>query len=176
MSLRRFPWKQPRLSDKSFKLFCARPDEPHAQAQTHSHPAALPTSRAHQQRPGSSQKSNELPVPPSRMPTENAHHDEADHNPSNPHPSTVGRDPELKGPTRLLRLLPRESRPIIGRMLELDPKKRATLDEIWQDPWISSSQICRQDDDCTVHRSTNHTHSLEGQINNSAQSSRKSTK
>ena len=170
MSLRRFPWKAPRLSDKSFKLFCARPDEPQ---QMQSHVPALPTSKTHQQRPGSSSKSSETVAPAQGS---HGHSDESETSAQNLPPSTSSRDGELKGPIRLLRLLPRESRAIIGRMLELEPKKRATIEEIWQDPWVSSSQICRQDDDGTVHKSTNHLHTLEGQVGGSAQSSRKSTK
>jgi len=56
------------------------------------------------------------------------------------------RKPEvIKGPWRLLRLLPRETRHIIGRMLEIDPKKRATMTEILDDPWVKGTVICRQD-------------------------------
>lgn len=170
MSLRRFPWKAPRLSDKSFKLFCARPDEPQ---QTQLHAPALPTSKAYQQRPSSSSKSNETMT---QAQGSHGHTDEPERNAQNLHPSASSRDGELKGPIRLLRLLPRESRTIIGRMLELDPKKRATIEEIWQDPWVASSQVCRQDEDGTHHKSTNHIHTLEGQVGGSAQSSRKSTK
>ena len=170
MSLRRFPWKAPRLSDKSFKLFCSKPDELQ-QAQCLS--AALSTSKIHQLRPGSSSKPNEGTT---RTPSGYGREDELENNTSNPHPSAVGRDGELKGPTRLLRLLPRETRHIIGRMLELDPAKRAKIDEIWQDPWVNSTHICRQDDDGTVHKSTNHQHTLEGQTAGGAQSTSKSIK
>lgn len=163
MSLRRFPWKAPRLSDKSFKLFCSKPDD--LQQST-----APPTSKTHQQRPGSSSKPNEGTA---RMPSGSGREDEPDHNLNNLHSS---RDGELKGPTRLLRLLPRETRNIIGKMLELDPTKRAKIDDIWQDSWISSTQICRQDDNGTVHKSTNHLHTLEGQANGGGQSNSKSTK
>ena len=169
MSLRRFPWKAPRLSDKSFKLFCSKPDELQ-QWQS----SALPTSKTHHQRPGSSSKCNEGGT--ARTHSGHGREDEPEHNPNNLHPSSVCRDGELKGPIRLLRLLPRETRHIIGRMLELDPAKRATIDEIWQDSWISSTQICRQDDDGTVHLSTNHQHTLEGQIAGGSQSTSKSTK
>lgn len=67
----------------------------------------------------------------------------------------------IRGPWRLLRLLPRESRHIMGRMLELDPKKRATLAEILEDPWISGTPICRQEDGGKVIPAEGHTHTLE---------------
>jgi serine/threonine protein kinase len=67
----------------------------------------------------------------------------------------------IKGPWRLLRLLPRESRHIIGRMLEINPKNRATMDEVLEDPWISGTIICRQELGGAVIRAEGHTHTLE---------------
>ncbi|KAF9577285.1 hypothetical protein BGW38_007613 [Lunasporangiospora selenospora] len=46
------------------------------------------------------------------------------------------------GKTRLLKLLPRESRDIIGRMLEVDPTKRALMTEVMEDEWIKSIDAC----------------------------------
>jgi serine/threonine protein kinase len=68
----------------------------------------------------------------------------------------------IKGPWRLLRLLPRESRHIMSRMLAIDPKERATMEEILADEWVSSTVICRQDlPDNLVFRAPGHTHTLE---------------
>jgi len=67
----------------------------------------------------------------------------------------------IKGPIRLLRLLPRESRHIIGRMLELDPRRRATMEEILADPWVQNSLVCRQEEDNVVIKAPNHTHTLQ---------------
>lgn len=67
----------------------------------------------------------------------------------------------IKGPMRLLRLLPRETRHIIGRMLELDPRKRATMDEVLADPWVQNALVCRQEDAGTVFRAPGHSHSLQ---------------
>lgn len=44
---------------------------------------------------------------------------------------------QIRGPYRLMRLLPHASRPIIYKMLTIDPSKRATLDDIYNDEWIS---------------------------------------
>lgn len=68
----------------------------------------------------------------------------------------------IKGPWRLLRLLPRESRHIIGRMLEIDPKARATMAEVLDDPWVRDTVICRQEESGTVVSAPGHTHTLEG--------------
>ena len=62
---------------------------------------------------------------------------------------------------RLLRLLPRETRHIIGRMLELDPKKRATLDDILADNWVQNALVCSQEEDGVIFRAPNHTHTLQ---------------
>ncbi|KAK6455835.1 Hygromycin resistance kinase [Scheffersomyces xylosifermentans] len=49
---------------------------------------------------------------------------------------------QIHGPYRLMRLLPHASRPIVHRMLQVDPKKRATLEEIMQDEWIKEINCC----------------------------------
>ncbi len=67
----------------------------------------------------------------------------------------------IKGPWRLLRLLPRESRHIIGRMLELDPKKRATIEEMLAEPWVATSPVCRQEEGGRVVKAPGHVHTLE---------------
>ena len=72
-----------------------------------------------------------------------------------------GQQPTIKGPLRLLRLLPRETRHVIGRMLELDPRKRADMDEILQDAWVQNSLVCRQEENGVVIKAPNHTHHLQ---------------
>jgi serine/threonine protein kinase len=67
----------------------------------------------------------------------------------------------IKGPWRLLRLLPRETRHIIGRMLELDPKKRATLEEIHADKWVLNAQVCSQEEGGRLIKMETHEHTLE---------------
>ncbi|KAI5967326.1 HRK1 [Candida margitis] len=49
---------------------------------------------------------------------------------------------QIHGPYRLMRLLPHASRPIMARMLQPDPKKRATLEEIMNDEWIKDIHCC----------------------------------
>ncbi|TGJ82334.1 hypothetical protein E0Z10_g6438 [Xylaria hypoxylon] len=67
----------------------------------------------------------------------------------------------IKGPWRLLRLLPRECRHIIGRMLIIDPKKRANMGEILDEPWVSDAVICRQVGPGLIENAEDHTHILE---------------
>ncbi len=67
----------------------------------------------------------------------------------------------IKGPWRLLRILPRESRHIIGRMLKVDPHERATMEEVLEDEWCSSCAVCSQDEQGRVYRAPGHEHILE---------------
>jgi len=94
------------------------------------------------------------------------HHHHEDKNKSEPvsrQPTQTdpNAQPTIKGPLRLLRLLPRETRHIMGRMLELDPRKRANMDEILQDPWVQNSLVCRQEENGVVIKAPNHTHHLQ---------------
>ncbi len=86
MTLRRFPWKAPRQSDNSFKLFTSIPS----------------TLEEIKENEGKS----------------------------------------IKGPYRLLRLLPHITRPLISKMLEINPNNRATLETIKNDEWFKSISMC----------------------------------
>jgi serine/threonine protein kinase len=84
--------------------------------------------------------------------------------------------PVIKGPWRLLRLLPRESRNIVGSMLEIDPRKRATLEDILSDPWISSTPVCRQEDGGLLVFAEEHAHTLEPSAGVGASETQRSSK
>lgn len=89
---------------------------------------------------------------------------EASQTPKSPWARSEGANvkPEvIKGPWRLLRLLPRESRHIIGRMLEIDPKGRATIEEMLEDPWVATTPVCQQLEGGEVIKAPGHTHTLE---------------
>lgn len=49
---------------------------------------------------------------------------------------------QIHGPYRLMRLLPHAARPIIHKMLNVDPRKRATMEEIMNDEWIREIKCC----------------------------------
>ena len=155
MTLRRFPWKAPRISDNSYKLFVAPPNDG-----PKSITGASKSSSDLRPHDDEQHKSGSQSEPTSR-------HQTSEHHSSNEHrgsaPSVTGQQPQqvIKGPWRLLRLLPRESRHIIGRMLEVDPKKRATLDEIIEDKWVTGSAVCSQEEGGRVVLCDNHEHTLE---------------
>lgn len=46
------------------------------------------------------------------------------------------------GPQRLLKALPSKSRDLIGHMLEIDPEKRYTIEQVADDPFLQSIDVC----------------------------------
>lgn len=118
MTLRRFPWKAPRMSDNSFKLFASEPNN----NEQHSTTTTTTNNNSNTQQPQAQQ---------------------------------------IKGPWRLLRLLPHASRHIIGRMLQIDPKKRVSLEEVAQDDWVLNLQMCTLDPTTSeLIKSTDHEHTF----------------
>ncbi|KAF9576200.1 serine/threonine protein kinase [Mortierella alpina] len=55
------------------------------------------------------------------------------------------------GKARLLKLMPRESRAILGRMLEVDPSKRVLMPEVLEDEWVKSIDACTMEYMCPYH-------------------------
>jgi len=148
MTLRRFPWKQPRVIDNSYKLFVSppTPGTPVPDSKPRKHSQLSTPIFAHDDNDGDTR-------------SRNASIDETNR------PGTAGgaesQKEVIRGPWRLLRILPRESRHIIGRMLKVDPTERASMDEVLEDDWILTSKVCYQDESGSVHRADNHTHVLE---------------
>ncbi|KAG7288210.1 hypothetical protein NEMBOFW57_007740 [Staphylotrichum longicolle] len=166
MTLRRFPWKLPRLSDNSFKLFAADPLPGHDPKKLLLPPSrsmsALndiaardfdPQSLRHEADRAAHPNDENKPEKPQTTASTTGHDGTA-------HPQAAEKKEVIRGPWRILRLLPRESRHVIGRMLELDPKKRATMHEILDDPWVADTVICRQEGG-QVLNADDHTHVLE---------------
>ena len=158
MTLRRFPWKAPRQSDNSYRLFVSEPD-PDQQKQLDEHRRSVVEA-------SKSEPASRNPTSTDDSHGHHRHHHHADNGVSKS--ETVSRQstanvepPTIKGPLRLLRLLPRETRYIIGKMLELDPAKRATMDEILADKWVQDALVCRQEEDGQILRAPGHTHTLQ---------------
>jgi len=174
MTLRRFPWKAPRVSDNSYKLFVSPPNDGPKSIMNSSKSAIElhPQAASDDRRQGGPQSEPASRSPSGQSSSTHSHHHHHHHqkdetSDSAPNLSaTNGQTKEqqqpqvIKGPWRLLRLLPRESRYIVGKMLEIDPRKRATLEEILDDKWVKNSQICSQEDGGRVIRMENHEHTL----------------
>lgn len=168
MTLRRFPWKMPRVSDNSYRLFISPPgpNQPIDEMRRASEAPARSSQRSDDDR-----RRGSAPAPAgSRENSPERHHHHHRHSRSGDmntvstvpdHKPEAEKQEPIKGPWRLLRLLPRETRHIIGKMLEIDPKKRATLEEVLADQWIKSSPVCSQEVGGQVYRAPGHEHTLE---------------
>ncbi|KAJ5690281.1 Serine/threonine-protein kinase oca2 [Penicillium macrosclerotiorum] len=206
MTLRRFPWKQPRTTDNSYRLFVSTPTpgtpvpdaDPRRQPKAKSSPDLPSAAHEQKQAPPTSAPSNppsptKASAPPPPAPEQNGTKPEpakdsekssdgakkqtSPTSPTNekttrttskeapPLPASAQQSSQrqevIKGPWRLLRILPRESRYIIGRMLKVNPLERATLDEVLSDEWVRNILTCRQEDSGDVISASNHTHVLE---------------
>lgn len=166
MTLRRFPWKAPRISDNSYRLFVSPPDPGQDQALENHRKSQ--SAKAAGSAPASRHPSNNAEESGHNSTSENKHHSHNKEDKTSSEPvsrqttaSHTDANLTIKGPVRLLRLLPRETRHIIGRMLELEPKKRATMDEILADPWVQNSLVCRQEENGVIIKAPNHTHTLQ---------------
>lgn len=149
MTLRRFPWKAPRLTDNSYKLFVSSP-----------HGAA------HHTKPEEAPAEQDLHHPNHHRPrdTETISASEGESSRTSASASTetpAAKQEVIKGPWRLLRILPRESRTIIGSMLEVQPSDRATLKDMMNDPWIAKNPVCSQSESGQVLSAPGHQHTLE---------------
>lgn len=161
MSLRRFPWKVPRLTDNSYKLFAAEPTPGHDPKKL-----IFPSSRSTNDLSNTPQR-DMFPEGDEKRGTMNKA-DKTENTPTLPsHSGTSdkkdgqGQRESIRGPWRLLRLLPRESRHVIGRMLTIDPQQRVKMPEILEDPWVADTVICRQIAPGQVVNADDHQHVLE---------------
>jgi serine/threonine protein kinase len=171
MTLRRFPWKLPRMTDNSFKLFAADPTPGHD-------PKKLTFPSRSTGDLVNTPARDFFPVDDDKDKDKNHsrhhhhHHHRTQHadEPSKASASATASASEnashekkevIRGPWRILRLLPRESRHIIGRMLEIKPKERATMDEILAESWVANTVICQQTGPGQVVPAGDHTHVLE---------------
>lgn len=203
MTLRRFPWKAPRLSDSSYRLFVAEPDPDQDKIldsyrkgsrsnrdSVSADPAQPDGSKRESKSEPATRDANGSTTTTDTDDTSSEHHrHHHHHHHRHHHNSSIDADNDrqaksepasrqttaqqtsssaastdqavIKGPMRLLRLLPRETRHIIGRMLALDPRQRADMDEVLRDPWVENALVCRQDEDGTVYSAPNHLHTLQ---------------
>ncbi|KAI6785201.1 Serine/threonine-protein kinase-like protein [Emericellopsis cladophorae] len=171
MTLRRFPWKLPQEDkDNSYKLFAAEPTPGHDPTKL-VHPSRRHGSLSEAAHEEDANKSERRPEHKHEEPSRKAPADEHDkkdrerpHDNSHAPSGQQGQGEKkeiIKGPWRILRLLPRESRYIIWRMLDINPKTRATMEEILAEPWVADSLICQQTDDGTVILAEDHEHTLQ---------------
>lgn len=125
MMLKKFPWKVPKMIDNSFKLFATREE-------------------------GKSLSEMLVRTPDNfSMPELGAVIDEVDAGDILESPTADGKLGEGMSHTssetglgRLLLALPEDCRPLIGRMVELAPACRISIEECFQDDWLNSIAMC----------------------------------
>ncbi|KYK59194.1 hypothetical protein DCS_00324 [Drechmeria coniospora] len=180
MSLRRFPWKIPRLTDNSYKLFAADPTPGHdpvqlirkskSTSQLAGTPARDFLTEDEVPKEKSAEKPAEKPADETKGPKDHSkpHNSEqataataTDDGQAQKEGASKERKEVIRGPWRILRLLPRESRHITHRMLDINPETRAKMDEILQESWIADTVICQQLENGDVISAEDHTHVLE---------------
>lgn len=205
MTLRRFPWKQPRVSDNSYRLFVSTPTPgtpvPDADPRRHrisqstpdlpssgrdNQPSKTPETKDSEKKPAATEQQNGQPDSKEQSKAESSTQEET-HRSESPQDdkttkttskptrttskeapplpasaqSSGQRQEVIKGPWRLLRLLPRESRYIIGRMLKVSVKDRASLDDVLTDEWVRNIKACQQEVSGEVIKAPGHSHILE---------------
>lgn len=144
MILKKFPWKVPKLSDNSFKLFASRGE-------------MIPLSEMLKKTP--EQSSNDLnergdeldisemnPISISKSESSNP---QSLNSQGKPHTSSES------GAGRLLLALPEDCRPLIGKMVELPPACRISIEECFNDDWLTSIDMCYVEQTLTLDGSTN---------------------
>lgn len=187
MTLRRFPWKAPRLTDNSYKLFVSSPiTATMPSADTGSSGPSERRSKSSSEIAPDDLRRTSIPPPetayhttPEEVPVKRHDHHHNHHKSKDIEPLSANegklsktsassstetppaKQEVIRGPWRLLRLLPRESRTIIGSMLEIQPSDRATLEGLMKDPWIAQKPVCRQVENGQVLRALGHEHTLE---------------
>lgn len=127
MMLKKFPWKVPKLSDNSFKLFASRGEY-------------LPISEVLKRTPqdpvlGDIDEEAKLVVPV--VPKVSPNGETVD---GKSHTSTD------TGAGRLLLALPEDCRPLIGKMVELAPACRISIEDCFEDEWLKSVSTCTIED------------------------------
>ncbi|CCK72276.1 uncharacterized protein KNAG_0J01950 [Huiozyma naganishii CBS 8797] len=117
MVLQKFPWRAPRSSDRNFRLYDMPDDEPHDYEQSARDHVKMKAG------PAQEPESKDTEATPQPLP----HHHHAKH-----------------GPYRLMRLLPHAARPLLSRMLQVDPTTRASVHDVTADDWFSSLPACTE--------------------------------
>ena len=49
----------------------------------------------------------------------------------------------------------------MGKMLQINPKNRATLDDMMKDPWVANAPVCQQLEGGKLIKAPGHEHTLE---------------
>lgn len=143
MMLKKFPWKVPKLSDNSFKLFASRGEFVPIAELLKRTPQSI--QEAEDKNVGGLDNMSDVKEAINGTVTEETPEGRA-------HTSTE------TGAGRLLLALPEDCRSLIGKMVVLPPACRITIEECFSDPWLSSINMC------TVEERVNSDNTLDYQV------------
>ncbi|CCF56613.1 hypothetical protein KAFR_0B03170 [Kazachstania africana CBS 2517] len=185
MLLKRFPWKAPKESDENYRLFSMEDDMEHDYLESaRNHEKLLEERKEKKRQALINAKLDNLSLqgdnPDNSDPVDNKKEAVVDEEDASQHSKKVQDNDKkaddkrhrhqhhrhhekstIQGPYRLLRLLPHASRPIMSRILEIDPTQRATMKDIYSDRWFETISDCKMDINTkTVTRSDNHHHTI----------------
>ena len=136
MMLKKFPWKVPKLSDNSFKLFANQGQIAPISEILKKTPDMITNNEGLNDL---SDITDAIPQPPEVNSLEQA---------GKSHTSNE------VGPGRLLLALPEDCRPLISRMVELAPACRMSIDECFNDEWLTSVSMCTVEEKVTSNGNT----------------------
>lgn len=150
MVLKRFPWKVPKLTDASYRLF--------AELEGDSAASEAPSDSAAPRAAPSADDPGGLVAGVNKMLNINGDTPQIKVELANGGAASAGagagdtgaRLSKARGPDRLLRILPSASRPLIRGMLAIDPQKRLLIEDVVRDPFFASIQMCTQQGDAFV--------------------------
>lgn len=173
MLLKKFPWKVPKLSDSSFKMFASRepgvtfgellkrvPPPPSYEEATEK------SEKKSVKEAADAKKATEVKnTTEDKNPTKDTTKDSSAKDSTTDSSNVARHTSNIMGEDRLLNALPEEVRPLIGKMVKLAPACRISIDDCFSDPWLSQVQMCRVvdekgQDSCTgeLVPATNHKH------------------
>lgn len=145
MMLKKFPWKVPKLTDSSFKLFATRGEFIPISEMLKKTPQDMETSTSRGSSGGLSNLDDISEALEDETTLKKATPEQNTTNFKNGDtPSSAAKDHTSSetGANRLLLALPEDCRKLIGRMVELAPACRITIDEVFEDPWLKSVCMC----------------------------------
>lgn len=152
MMLKKFPWKVPKLFDSSFKLFASRGEFiPISEMLKKTPNDIVEKSNSNGSGSGSGNGLSNLQdisealeeeITATPKAAKETPKQDSKSSPAASTPNGKDHTSSETGANRLLLALPEDCRNVIGRMVELAPACRITIDEVFNDPWLSSVSMC----------------------------------
>ncbi|KAK6462579.1 kinase domain-containing protein [Scheffersomyces coipomensis] len=154
MMLKKFPWKVPKLSDSSFKLFATRGEYVSISEMLKRTPADVALLKEQKEKesneenitPPAESNGNTTPAVSSPLNNLDDIKQEVDNASKAETPDGKPHTSSETGAGRLLLALPEDCRPLIGKMVELPPACRISIDECFNDEWLNSVSMCTVDE------------------------------